>query len=325
MGIQLRYTNDVGTKLEREYEAEVAEIDLSNQNITHIDLSPLSCTNIQTIDLSKNKLQSIDLSPLHSCSNLQLLRLSKNSLDRIDVTPLLNINPSLYCDVGLSSWLRASSEVKYIRPTNVTSWSFLNWVATQYGTSRRIQHDILHAIGLKDYGFMDLDLEDLFLSKQPEIPIQEVRKDLVSVLAEHIVTTLKRGGPTTCLNLENIIFKHRELSLLAQRLIDLRKMEIEEVNVLIVDDFVNMKELWLTAYGHEVLSTLKLANPLFSKIELLDLVKKAFADLDIDLKTGVSQRSGVQMSTELKECIWWIAKYEGKIWFRIRKQEFGLL
>ena len=64
-----------------------------------------------------------------------------------------------------------------------------------------------------------------------------------------------------------------------------------------------------------------LEERLTTDLKGLKVIKKALAELGFKLKTGETSVSGVQMSDELKQAIWWIAENRDRPWDKIRQSE----
>jgi len=296
------------------------ELTLHGNQIQSIDLTPLAtCTSLRLLDLSENQLQSLDLIPLATCTSLQSLNLGENKLQSIDVTPLATLttysnlthllydNPHLQLYSGVYSWLRREYD-RYKRPISTYPWSFLRRAADQFGTDRRVQQDILCAMGCRNYGFIDCDLSDLFLSIPADSPIEMAREQVRKKLLEEITRIVDTRGATTGLNVEELSAYHWEIAKRIQRIIELREAEMQRVIVGVINTGMDLRELWLTAYGFEVLTALEMR--LTTNLKGLEKVKTAFSELGFELKTGKTSRSGVKMSDELKQAIWWIAEKE---------------
>lgn len=298
---------------------------LHDNQLEEIDLSPLSSlTNLVSLNLSENQLQSINLIPLVSCTSLlQELHLDCNEIESIDLSPLLPrfSDKEIYIDTGVRkhSWLKRRIGV-YERPTNSYPWSLLHQIVTWYGTDRRVQQDILLALGLERYGFIDTDLEDLFLSIEPETTIQDVQEIVIPRIVDSIASTVDNDGTTTGLKLEELVTKHKEIAVRSQHIIKLRESEMENIVVGHSDGDIDLGYLWLTAFGYEVLASLDIR--LTTDAYGLTRIKKIFRKLGFELKTSeTSERkvSGVKMSNELKEAIWWIAENRSKSWRAINE------
>lgn len=260
---------------------------LSSNQLERIDLSPLAkCTKLENLDLGANRLSNITLDPLTHCLKLNRLSISNNELQRVDFQPLcksrhsslrsINLfdNPWQSLDLAVlagcadellvepttdeSSWLRFYSSARgfYERPSQVYPWFVLHRVLRQHwrGWNRRLQHDMLTALGLGDYGFIDADLHKVLLSFSPEMSSDEVRSELVPL----IVKAIAGGHSTTGLNLDVVAGRHGEIAIRAQEIVEAREQEQRSVHVGVKDGLVNLSELYVTAYGFDVLSSLKM-------------------------------------------------------------------
>jgi len=281
-----------------------------------INLAPLaSCSSLQSLSLGFNQLQSIDLSPLATCSSLQELWLIKNQLESIDATSLFS-DPSIKHDsqCTVHSWLKRK-DASYTRPSSTYPWPFLSQVVKQYKKDRRVQQDVLSALGLENYGFIDHDLRKLLRSLRPDTPIAEACELVKQGLVKKIVAAADKGGITTGLKLEELLTQQSEIAKRAQSIIELRDAEIQQIRVGVRNDEVDLQELWLTAYGYEILSALDMR--LTTDLEGLEQIKSAYAKLGFELKTGETSIPGVKMSKPLKRAIWWIVENRGKPWSEI--------
>ncbi|MHA2178954.1 MAG: hypothetical protein ACXAAK_11450, partial [Candidatus Thorarchaeota archaeon] len=248
------------------------------------------------------------------------LNLDKNEFQSKDALySWLNLYEYKFQSSDAISWLK-HLKVIYKIPINTYPWSFLYRITEQFGKDRRVQQDILCAMGFRNYGFIDCDLSDFFLSIPADTPIDLAREKVREKLLEEVVQAIDQGRTTTGLNVEEMSAQHVEIAERSQRISDIRKAEMKRVSVEVSDDYhrtVDLWELWFTAYGYEVLTALEMGFSTGLKSERFKEVKKAFKELGFKLKTGKSKRSGVEMSEELKQAIWWIVAHKGLSWERI--------
>ncbi|MFW9863764.1 MAG: leucine-rich repeat domain-containing protein [Candidatus Thorarchaeota archaeon] len=293
-------------------------LNLGSNLLTAIDLSPLSqCTNLRILAVSENQLPNIDLSPLYTCSNLEQFSAGQNRFVHTDVTPLSNNVGLPYKEEEESiSWLRREGS-KYGRPQKVCSWSFLYRIVKQHDTDFRLQQDILYALGLDEYGFFDCDLRDLFLSIPPDTSIESVREEVVNELISQIGKIVESDKAAPGLALEKLIKKHPELAAIAPHILSHRNREMKRLAVTVKGSEVDLRELWLSAYGYEVLNALDMG--LVTDLEGLQEITEALAELGFDLKTDRTSKSTINMEWQLKETIWWMAQYRGRSWRDIRR------
>ncbi|MFW9959292.1 MAG: leucine-rich repeat domain-containing protein [Candidatus Odinarchaeota archaeon] len=306
-----------------------------------IDLSPLSSfIGLSALTLSGNPLQTIDLSPLASCAVPIHLILIVPSLPSIDMTPIagparftIHHNSIKYswlrkrrkieiAIVGKKDYVPEDSEIEYNRPQAINTWSFLYHAAEQHKTDWRVQQDILCAMGLGRYGFIDCDLSDLLLSVPADAPIEVAREKVAESLIEKIVGAVDNEGTTTGLNIGELSSQHAEMAKIADDIIELREAEMQRVRVEMRDDKVDLRELWLTAYGYEVLTALGMR--VTTDLEGLQRIKAALAELGYEPKVGTYTESGVPMSNKLKKAILWIAQNRGRRWSEIGAQSLDV-
>jgi len=296
-------------------------IDLSDNHLKRIDLSALSaCTFLEDLSLEKNKLQSVDLIPLCSCTNMKTLDLSKNNLKSVELTPV-------YCTRDISfdshckgySWLcpdkKENSEMVYDRPSSIFPWLALHHIAKKFGKDRRVQHDILVAMGLQKYGFIDHDLEDMFLSLPSHINTEEAIKQVTTRLVQEIAASVDRGGTTTGLRLEELLTLHGEIAIRTQEILEIRDSELRQVRVDEVDNKDELKKLWLTAYGYDVLTAVE-TNLETDAIDI-EQIRNIFSDMGFELLGNNTSISGAKMDDMLEMVILWIVKNKNVQWSKI--------
>ena len=117
------------------------------------------------------------------------------------------------------------------------------------------------------------------------------------------------------MNLDSIAAANGEVAVMAKRIIRARERELSRVRVGVKNDAVNLTELHLTAYGHEILRALELR--LETDLETLKIVGAAFEELGYEFETAEEPVSGVKMSDNLREAILWIAENRGRPWDEI--------
>ncbi|MGY5857979.1 MAG: leucine-rich repeat protein [Candidatus Thorarchaeota archaeon] len=288
---------------------------LYNNSIKTIDLSPLSsCSNLEMVTLRGNKLSDVDLTPFASCPSLRFLVLRGNPLIPLDVTPLTG-DPVIDFETLGTSWLRRRN-MNYQRPAKNNPWSFLYQVAQHHKSNLRVQHEILYALNLENYGFIDCDLTEILCSISPETPTEEAREQIAKLLAVEIMRVVDAGGTTTGLELEGLIIKHAEIASRAQRIIELRENEMKNVVIGVNGDRRDLRELWLTAYGYKILTALNMKDfsyPVPDYVKILRALEK----IGYRVKEGYVEDSRINMSRQLRESILWIVKQKGKPWSKI--------
>jgi len=318
MKIKLTYTATKGTKEHCDFDSNVLSIDLHGKQISQIDLAPLyQFINLQKLDLSNNQIQFIDLSPLSSGANFLTIDLTNNHLSNIEV-PSDRINITCDSKTTTHSWFPIANCV-YDRPTNMYPWPFLQKMAKNPKADFRTLQDILAALGLKEYGFIDKKMRSKLISIPQKTPIQDVKEKIRRILRDSILYALDGNGATTGLVVENVARYHPEIAIRMQDIIKLRTAEIEQVSIKASGDTIDLRELWLTAYGYEILSALKMRCT--TNRDGLQRIKAAMSEAGLELKTGNIGESSVQMSLELKKAIWWIVKKRGTTWVDVTSEQ----
>ncbi|TFG28190.1 leucine-rich repeat domain-containing protein [Candidatus Thorarchaeota archaeon] len=337
--------------------SNLRHLELRGNLLQNINLSPLaSCPNLFDLDLTNNRLHSIDLYPLASCDSLRSLRLGGNYPHSFDLSPLAlckDINFTTLSSNSSYSWLKVllfedeegtPLKFDYKRPERSYPWSFLYRVLKEFGEDHRVQQDIIRALGFGYFGFVERDIRELLLSFPQETPLEVVQEQLKIKLIEEIVKVVDKGGTTTGLNLKRTT-QIGEIAKITQKIVEIRASEMKQVQVEVFEDLppctcesselipslvkgkrvcancgsvpsiVDLHELWLTAYGYEVLTALGIRFS--TDLKGLEQIKNALAELGFQLKSGDTSVSGVKMSDELKQTIWWIAENRGKTWNEI--------
>ncbi len=123
-------------------------------------------------------------------------------------------------------------------------------------------------------------------------------------------------GATTGLKLEELLAQHNQIAVRTHHIIELRNYEVEQVVIPVNGNEVDLRELWLTSYGYNILSALNMR--LDTDLTGLMQIRSAFAEMGFQLKTGKKGHSGVKMKNALKQAIWLIAENKGKKWACIR-------
>ena len=321
-------------------------LDLSHNRISTIDLSPLSDNRyLRRLWLNNNQLQTIDLAPLASCPNLVLLDMGYNKLKHLDVTALiwkykfaetldvLHYGNNFVGD-NISSWLDPRhSEVwqsrfaHYSRPSGVYPWSFLHQAAIRFKNIRRVYYDILLAMGLGEYGFIEGNPMMLFLSIPPSTPLEKAREQVIPFIVQEITKSVDKGWSTTGLDLEVVKERHEEIAKRYDRIVELRTAEMERVTIGTFQESTqkyrrdipleewkrfsaqerglfdprrfDLTELHITAHGYETLRKLGVQRTTLNSFEIDNLVQ-AFRELGFELKISQQATPGAKMSKWLK-------------------------
>jgi len=299
---------------------DIRELRLRQNDLQSIDLTPLRhCVNLVLIDLKSNQLQHIDLAPLSVHEHLGNLLFSNNQIQNLDITPLAidrsrgKFRIEITGAQRLTAWIqniRRFPEVVYQRPDSIYPWYFLHLAVKNNPDNFRIQQDIIRAIGFGDLGFIDLDISELLLSIHPESSFEEVHTKLRPILMHHLMESIREGRSTTGLNLELGFSQNAEITISTKQILKTREDEMEKVTVGLSGNRVDLRELWLTAYGYEVMTALKMS--LETDVNGLKALETVFSNIGFKLKVDESATPGVRMSNALRNVIHWIIENTGK-------------
>jgi Leucine-rich repeat (LRR) protein len=300
------------------------QLHLYGNAIQEIDLEPLrSCRKLRRLLLSSNSITSLDLEPLDACDGLDAIEVSKNTIRQLDVTSLfwqyswVDIQKSLQASI-LTSWLPISprvGEIRYRRPNPTHSWHFLHRVACEFGKGRSVQYDILRGLGLQDYGFPDANLFHVLSSIDSATPTNEARELVREQVVQLICKDADEGKGVVGMKLEELLVKHGEIAVRSQKILDIRKKEIEGVQLGRRGGRENVSELWLTSYGYEILEALEVG--LTASTSEFDSILSALMKLDIVPRAGTEADAGSKLSYKTRNAIWWFAMNRHRRWNEI--------
>ncbi len=176
--------------------------------------------------------------------------------------------------------------------------------------SRKIstQLVIIKSLGFQDYGLLDFELLErdfsgilttiLSITEEP----QEFRDLYASELTDMLLNQIDRKGTTIEVD---VLSSRPEIIRLAPRILELRKREIENLCLPLSEQGVDLRPLWLTAYGLQSLQALQvktrfvdIRDPTYCDIDTV------FSDLGYSLKTGDNSREAVtQISVSMEDYI----------------------
>lgn len=308
---------------------EMEYLKIDGNEIESLDLSPISrCAKLKELHLQGNRLQQIDLVPLRKIEGLQSIDLTNNPLKKVDVTPIY-LKTERRALKGILKRVLVKSDVKPTvwvsqfafeakagssRPALTKDWEFLHAVALEFGQYRSIQQNILWALGLGYFGFVDCDLSQIILSCPPDISYEEARTTIETAVARLVPEQIKESGLTTGMDLE-AADDHPEIAILTNEILKLRAAEMKKVRIFTGTSpwfQAYLKPLWLTHYGYMILTSLGVGTE--ANEEELDKIRKLLSGLGFDIQIyeleGEEKKRRtmpVKMSKPLKEFIWWLA------------------
>jgi hypothetical protein len=274
---------------------------LAVNKLQSIDLSPLrECTKLEMLRLDHNQLQEIDLSPLSTCFELEDLNLERNQIQHIDLTPLSSCRKleSLLVDIGVKEETILSREqfkgmllydydyLKVDVPVPMTSLAAVEYAfpLVREEPAWKTFHLFNEALSILDLdwlGRIDGDptsFLDAILTTERVVVGERTLEMLVPVVCQQIDDRKTTIG----LDIERAITENREFHERVDRVRQLRLEELERVRVIQDDEGIDLRRLWMTAYGHQILTTLGLG--MTCTANQFEKVRRAVAKLGIELE-----------------------------------------
>ncbi|MBD3159741.1 MAG: hypothetical protein GF309_13245 [Candidatus Lokiarchaeota archaeon] len=321
---------------------KLKRVELYGNNLEELDLSGLrSCTKLEVLTLNKNQLKYLDLSPLSSCTHLYTLDLGLNNLYQLEVSPLAFSKRLHYVDLSENQQNQVASTIlsrhtleeilqfgnpprfpknSYSRhdptlfvdhnvPLPFQKISLIRWLAPivqKYEpNSWKITHLVQclvnivcpNIVGLLDIGF------NIFQSILNESDTMNMRNRLF----EAFNTQVAKGETTIGFDIEKVFENNTiELTEIIPHVIRLRKSEMDSLdgNIPHLADTVDLTALWLTAYGHKILSNH--GAGLECSIDDFEIISKIFETIGISLQPTDKEQyimTETSMSDSLKQYI----------------------
>lgn len=291
-------------------------LSLANNMLEELDLTPLSENTFLTeIQLENNHLTTLDLWPLGYCESLSHLNLTQNRLQNLDLTPilsrvkvLLDSSVVIYADYTLRFFLKTKELAErflLVRPDRapwtappVLIWTELDTVAKKMKWSKireriltildqisrekwyHIQRGLLIGLGMAELSGFDGNPAKLVDTTDDTMNYETAKQAIFNRAVELLEEQIDHGGPTLFLDTEAMI--ETSASKLISKIIDARKLEIENTTILTKASVTLMNSLWLTHYGYNILKALNVGLRHFGTE---DKVKQSFSELGFTLKT----------------------------------------
>ncbi|MHA2024869.1 MAG: hypothetical protein ACW98U_03115 [Candidatus Thorarchaeota archaeon] len=296
---------------------EIEVLNLSNNMIEEIDLSPLStCNSLTTLLLENNNLTNLDLWSLAGSKSLVNLDLKNNRLPSLDLTPLFL---RAHIEVDSSVVISADYILRYaltsaqlekrfllVRPdkapwtaTPVIIWNKYETLAKNIGWSdirQRIttildqvdernwfalQRGLLMGLSLEELAGYDGDPRNLLSTTTDDMDFITARNVVFNRAIELLESQVEVGGSTLFLDTESM--KTTRASKLIPRIIEARRLEMENAVVQTKGSIALMNSLWLTHYGYKILQALDVGIQHYG--DGINRMKKNLEELGFELKT----------------------------------------
>lgn len=290
-------------------------LDLSHNMLEELNLSPLSdCQQIEEIHLESNHLSKLDLWPLQENLNLQFLDISENRLQGLDLTPVIqhvrtkmdssvvvsvdNIFRYVYARAELSKQfevLRTDGMSWPIPP--VIMWTLYSEMVKKFDWAQmkeRIilalrkmkpihwygaQRGLLQGLGLGIIGGYDGDPNLLLDTAVATMSFDEAKQAVFDATVNLVQKQLEGSGPALFFDVEGM--KKTSASKLIPLVVDRRQEEIENLRLPVKGSKVDLRPLWLTHYGFNILDA---ADMRFTTdLDGLSNLQLRFQEIGLDL------------------------------------------
>ncbi|MGY5879895.1 MAG: hypothetical protein RTV31_06570 [Candidatus Thorarchaeota archaeon] len=301
----LYYITSDGSQREKRYDVHDSTIDLSNLDILHFDTSQLMSNNlVRELRLNSNNIERLDITPLVSCKKLGTLildgetdaetLLSYETMEDIAKEVLLDAVETFDALTFLPSLTSIKASYDHVR-RNEPDWKMIH-----------LFQNSLRVIGFGWIGMFDIGLkESMQILKQllDSGNLQKIQDRLLSLLAEKI----DNGNPTIDLDIQ--MMKHygdlvmriddvveQRTDEMQNQFVTVMAFPIDKESIVLLESvgesvdthYADLRMLWLTAYGFELLESLSMGTT--CELREFSKIQNALSSLGFDLKTNLDPR-----------------------------------
>jgi len=167
---------------------------------------------------------------------------------------------------------------------------------------------LLSSLGLSWMGFLDGSTKEHLEYILPRIEGPQGQGEIQEYVRKKICEQIDREGTTIGFDIERMM-EHPEFVIRIDHVITLRRKEIEDAGVKVSEDSVNLKNLWLTAYGYNILQSGMNAG-LTCDIETFSRIEEELEKIDISIRTNSDKPpTSSRVSRRLRDYIWEMARH----------------
>ncbi|MBD3407692.1 MAG: leucine-rich repeat protein [Candidatus Lokiarchaeota archaeon] len=293
------------------------EIILSSNKIRQIDLAPLiDHGELRLLDLGNNLLAEIQLDPLLTCYSLKDVSLGENRFDSIDVSRfLIHEQDTQFTGVALRAleliddkifeernirydvrWNRGDLRNQSLHQdfrTAIRKFAIFysepseSFNPGQYYEDDRILHVsalILLSYGLDYFIGYEGNIVEYVNNLPRDLTSEEIRRKLQLYLLEEVSKQIDNKGITVLFDIKKMVKDCGDCVFLAEKIIQRRKEEVEELVLYQDDEKINTRPLYFTAYGHQLLN--QFHNGLQTPMELEEfrVIEDALSKIGLSIK-----------------------------------------
>ncbi|MGY5863467.1 MAG: hypothetical protein RTV41_02625 [Candidatus Thorarchaeota archaeon] len=174
---------------------------------------------------------------------------------------------------------------------------------------------VLDSLDLIEFAGYDGDVCELLKQIPEDCPFDDVGDLLYDMLIDEVSEQIKKEGPTLFLDVERLV--HTKGVILIPHILERKKREIEDARVYICETQVDLRDLWKTSIGFDILTALemRLETDIYGlermkqslegigmKVSIVSISKKEFKD-------GMAEKQRtVKMSDEMQSFVYAHAK-----------------
>lgn len=233
-------------KLEVFYETSSGEIKSEQVNV-----------DCKSFILTGREVSSIDIGPLFLCQELTEIRLPRYAVLRAD--SVFRFFPRVRC-------MRKSLEdnriewLNYLELSSREDWSkVIRRLKKQVAITPEnlwfvFQRGFFEVFGFGELAGYDGNPCEIINPLLETLDYAEAKEHIYDRMIELLEVQLERGGPTFLLDVDRM--SETRAARLVPQVLELRRIEIENVVVAKINTFAYLLPLWFTAWGYEILHTL---------------------------------------------------------------------
>ncbi|MHA1908684.1 MAG: leucine-rich repeat domain-containing protein [Candidatus Thorarchaeota archaeon] len=288
----------------------LVRLDLSHNELREIDISPLvNCTELEVIYMHENRISEVNATALLNCPRIAEFTLDYSSGKKMILVGHVDNSGNhikYYGDPLLEYAIKQKkpSWLKHEQMKPLPTFQSYSWLVKKFGWAKSkdwmisitnllgvehgypLQQILFENLGMPELACYDGDFSDIIRL----LPDKGSYKKGVELLRERMIKTLQEQldneGSTLFFDIDAL--STRDASVLIPVILNRRKKELERITLLVNENSVDLKPLWKTGYGYEILKALKMRERVSRKD--FAFVRKAFAKIGIKLRLSEDQK-----------------------------------
>ncbi|MHA2115722.1 MAG: tetratricopeptide repeat protein [Candidatus Thorarchaeota archaeon] len=173
------------------------------------------------------------------------------------------------------------------------------------------QFGVLDSLDLIEFAGYDGDVCELLKQIPEDRPFEDVGNLLYEMLIEEVSKQIKKDGPTLFLDVERLA--HTKGVILIPHILEAKNKELEDARVYISETQVDLRDLWKTSIGFDILTALEMR--LETDIYGLERIKQSLEGIGMkvsavsiskkEFKEGMAEKQKtVKMSDEMQSFVY---------------------